>query len=191
MGMWRPTGALATARYIGHTATLLPSGKVLVAGGIAWERDTSEWNTLASAEVYDPATGTWSPTGALATARIWHTATLLPSGKVLVTGGYGSGGGTLASAEVYDLATGTWSPTSAPTTARGGHPATLLPDGKVLVAGGEGPSGSLASAEVYQAAPGCSLRPTAPPSTTRSAATALTPAARQGASVTSGGGEIF
>ena len=69
-----------TARY-DHTATLLPSGKVLVAGG---------FNTMAplsSAELYDPTTGTWAPTGSMTDARAFYTATLLPSGKVLVAGG--------------------------------------------------------------------------------------------------------
>ncbi|HEY0092852.1 MAG TPA: kelch repeat-containing protein, partial [Archangium sp.] len=135
------TGALANARSF-HTATLLPSGKVLVTGG---------WNSggdLASAEVYDPGTGAWSPTGALANARSFHTATLLPSGKVLVTGGEGSGGD-LASAEVYDLGTGAWNPTGALANARRDHTATLLPSGKVLVTGGWNSGGDLASAEVY------------------------------------------
>ena len=79
---WTATGSLGTARD-GHTATLLPSGKVLVAGG-RYDRAT-----LSSAELYDPATGTWTATGSLGTARYDHTATLLPSGKVLVAGGYG------------------------------------------------------------------------------------------------------
>ena len=93
------TGSLATARYA-HTATLLPNGKVLVAGG---------WNgvTLASGEVYDPANGTWTATHNLATARFNHTATLLPNGKVLVVGGSNSDGYSLASAELYDPASGT------------------------------------------------------------------------------------
>src|SRR6266480_2125005 len=74
------TGSLATARFA-YTATLLPNGKVLVAGG-------SDSNSiLARAELYDPASGTWSATGSLATARAYHTATLLPNGKVLVAGG--------------------------------------------------------------------------------------------------------
>ena len=102
-GVWSPTGSLTTARYY-HTATLLPNGKVLVAGGYHGTSD----GPLASAELYDPATGTWSATGSLGTARIYHTATLLPNGKVLVAGGVASSG-SLASAELYDPATGTWS----------------------------------------------------------------------------------
>jgi hypothetical protein len=98
---WSAAGSLTTARYI-HTATLLLSGQVLVAGG----SDGSA--ALASAELYDPATNTWSATGSLATARDQHTATLLPSGQVLVAGGAGNSAA-LASAERYDLATNTWS----------------------------------------------------------------------------------
>ena len=79
-GTWTATGSLATARFR-HTATLLPNGKVLVAGGY----DIGSY--LASAELYDPASGTWTATGSLATARYAHTATLLPNGKVLVAGG--------------------------------------------------------------------------------------------------------
>ena len=95
---WGTAASMATARQ-NHTTTLLPSGKVLVAGGYGNNGD------LASAELYDPATGAWSSAGNLTTARYAHTATLLPSGKVLVAGGYGSNG-YLASAELYLLRSG-------------------------------------------------------------------------------------
>ena len=95
----RTIGSLTTARYV-HTAALLPTGKVLVAGG-AGPGDAP----LGSAELYDPASLTWAATGSLATGRYLHTATLLPSGKVLVAGGLGTSG-YLASAEVYDVGLG-------------------------------------------------------------------------------------
>lgn len=131
-----------------HTATVLPGGKLLVVGG------RSAMGSLATAEVYDPATRTWSSTGSLAQARTGHTATLLNNGKVLVTGGRATAG-PLASAEVYNPATGTWSPTSALSEARSDHVATLLSDGKVLVAGGKDSMGAaLASAKLYDPATG-------------------------------------
>jgi hypothetical protein len=148
---WSPTEPMGTARFAGHTATLLPNGQVLVAGGFDWERP-DKYRYLSSAELYDPATGTWSPTGAMRTARYDHTATLLPNGKVLFAGESGDGGD-LSSAELYDPTTGTWSPTGAMGTARKNHTATLLAFGQVLVAGGW-TGGMLSSAELYDAATG-------------------------------------
>jgi Kelch motif len=150
------TGSLGNERD-SHTATLLPNSKVLVAGGY-------DGNSLASAELYDPASGTWTATGSLATARYAHTATLLQNGKVLVAGGYGSGGST-PSAELYDPVTGTWTATGGLATARYVHTATLLQNGKVLVAGGSNSGGYLVSAELYD--PGTPTpTPTATPTPT-------------------------
>jgi len=125
-----------------HTATLLPSGEVLLAGGHG-----SDVNSLvaggsgdARAELYDPATGTWSVTDSLRSSRKWHTATLLPSGKVLVTGGESVARVSFASAELYDPATGTWSDAGSMLIARRYHTATLLPTWEVVVVGGFGGS---------------------------------------------------
>src|SRR2546422_922359 len=90
-----PTRGMAPARYY-HTATPLPHGRVPVAGGYGGG------SFLASAEIYDPASGTWSPTGSMATARYYHTATSLPGGRVLVAGGFNGSFGVVASAEIYD-----------------------------------------------------------------------------------------
>jgi len=95
--------------------------------------------------------GTWSITGSMATAREYHSATLLRNGKVLVAGGRGSSGN-LSSAELYDPTSGSWSSTGSMATGRAEHSATLLPGGKVLVAGGYANGSSiLASAELYNA----------------------------------------
>src|SRR6266568_4462310 len=152
---WTSTGSMATARHY-HTATLLDSGKVLVAGGVpASSAYTGTW--LASAELYDPATGTWSATGSLATSRTDHTATLLPSGKVLVVGGSTrdyTGDHVLANAELYDPATGTWSATGSLVMAQAhwGDTATLLDSGQVLIAGGHEFDGTNDGAELYDPA---------------------------------------
>jgi len=144
-GTWSYPGSLAYARY-GHTATLLPNGKVLAAGGSYFDSLTGTI-ILTSAEVFNPLTGTWSATSSLGTGRSGHTATLLTNGKVLVAGGQGTNGSMLAGAELYDPATGNWTLTGSLGTAQSGHTATLLPNGKVLVVGGT-------AAELYNPATG-------------------------------------
>jgi hypothetical protein len=138
-GTWSPTGAMETARYE-HTATLLRDGKVLVTGGIV-AGDAAD-DQVPFAELYDPASGTWTLTGAMATDRAYHTATLLPDGKVLVAGGEQDGSPDGPFAELYDPINGTWTAAGTMITLRGARTATLLPDGKVLVTGGS-------SAELY------------------------------------------
>jgi N-acetylneuraminic acid mutarotase len=140
---------MATARAW-HTATLLASGRVLVAGG----HEVGGRVAFSSAEIFDPAdgTGSWSATGSMVSARAWHTATLLASGKVLIAGGHEVGGvAALGTAEIYDPTTGSWAPAGSMGNPRAWHTATLLIDGKVLVAGGSRGGGDLFSttAEIY------------------------------------------
>jgi len=144
-GAFKPIGDMSAPRG-GHTATFLANGKVLIAGGTL---GSAAGDGLTRAELFDPATATFSATGEMVTARRGHTATLLTDGRVLIAGGFlGSSNTLLASAELYDPATGTFTATGSMLTARGLHTATLLYDGTVLVAGGD------YTAELYDPATG-------------------------------------
>jgi Bacterial Ig-like domain (group 2)/Galactose oxidase, central domain len=139
-GSFAPTGSMSEARGA-HTATLLSTGKVLIVGGGNTGGDEPPFagDGSAKAEVYDPATGTFTPTAKLSTARIGQTATLLLDGKVLIAGGVtsdSSGPLATATAELYDPLTGAFTVVGTMTAPRAGHTATLLPDGKVLITGG-------------------------------------------------------
>ncbi|HEY6769343.1 MAG TPA: kelch repeat-containing protein [Candidatus Sulfotelmatobacter sp.] len=132
----------------GHTATLLPDGRVLIAGGMRRNQDF-----YRSAEVYDPQTGKFQRAGEMSIARVGHIAVLLRSGKVLVAGGW-VGHGSTDSAELYDRTTGKFAVIGKMTARRGEPRATLLANGDVLITGGDGhdgPDGSLASAEIFHA----------------------------------------
>jgi hypothetical protein len=133
----------------GHTATLLPDGKVLITGGMRRNQDFYK-----SAELYDPAIGKFQTTGEMHERRVGHIAVLLRSGKVLIAGGW-VGRDSTDSAELYDPATGKFSPIAKLTARRGEPRATMLANGDVLITGGsdhDGPNGNLASAEIFHAA---------------------------------------
>jgi hypothetical protein len=125
----------------------LPDGTVLVVAGV------NQSAQVGDAEIYDPASGTWSSGGLLRVPRSEHSASLLPDGRVLVAGGR-DGLGALDGAEIYDPASGAWSRTGSLNVARANHVAVLLPGGKVLVAGGIAAGRTLTSAEVYDPALG-------------------------------------
>lgn len=149
-----PHGSLVSAPAMSasraaHTATAVPDGRVLIAGGFV------EKGAATGAEVYEPDTGRFSPLPPMTTTRHSHTATLLADGRVLIAGGYGERTTTLATAEVFDPATNTFAPTGSLLAARADHIAVLLENGKVLIAGGLGPGWEfLSSAELYDPAAG-------------------------------------
>ncbi len=132
----------------GHSATLLPDGKVMIAGGMRRNQDFYK-----STELYDPATGKFERSGDMTMARVGQAAVLLPSGKVLIAGGW-IGHGCTDSAELYDPATRQFTTIARMTTRRGRPSATLLPDGDILIAGGgdHDSPGGISSAELFHSA---------------------------------------
>jgi hypothetical protein len=145
---WTPTNPLQAPRG-SHSATRLPNGRVLVAGGTDFFGGNSD-PTLTSAEIYDPVAGSWISTGSMNQPRQSHSATLLPSGRVLVAGGVNYFGANFpTSAELFDPASGRWSPTFPLTSGRSEHFTALLPNGKVLVAGGFNDSDTGVSTELF------------------------------------------
>jgi hypothetical protein len=140
-------GPMNAVRYHA-TATLLQDGTVLIAGG-----DIGDNAGLTSAEIYNPATGTFTATtGSMSTRRTTQTATLLSNGTVLIAGGQGNYSGQVAwnTAETYNPSTQKFTLVGNMTTTRCQHTATLLTDGTVLLAGGQNTSGTtLSSAEIY------------------------------------------
>lgn len=149
-GTWTATGDMSVVRG-DFTATLLTNGSVLVVGGLDHNGGGVEW---ASAELYDPVSGSWTATGTMGEARYGHTASLLRDGRVLVAGGVNTSlsgvNGPLASAELYDPGSGSWSPTANLVEARGAVTATVLSNGTVLVTGGfDFDATPLTTAELY------------------------------------------
>ncbi len=152
-------GAEMTTPRMGFSATLLLSGKVLIAGGL-----DNNGSVLGSAELYDPATGKFAAVGnSMNDHRVFHGATLMPDGKVLITGGATNlFGDTTNSADVYDPAANSFAPTgTAMDHQRAAHSSTLLKAGplagKVMIAGGGGGSSIFlkdSSAEIYDPASG-------------------------------------
>lgn len=165
-GTWSGAGQMSSPRFE-HSATQLPDGRVLMAGGSGPVGDGAELGPLRSTEIYDPAADAFVTAGQMAEGRTNHAAALLDDGSVLVAGGAGGDNAdvSLASVEVLNPRQGGWATVASLAEARTGHTATRLDDGRVLVAGGEsarrGSRRSLASAEVFepQATSGGEWRP--------------------------------
>jgi len=158
-GTWQTVGSLAYPRA-DHRAVRLADGRVLVCGGF---NDGAFFGALSTAEIFSPASGTWSPAASMAAGRYFHSATLLADGRVMVAGGAGPAG-SLGSVEIW-TPDGSWSPAASFGTSRVYHGAALLTDGRVLVAGGQHDEPpvqtSLALAQIYD--PVAGTWTTAPP----------------------------
>ncbi len=138
-------GNLRTARAV-HSATLLPDGRVLLAGGAAG----LTVNSTSNAEIYSPSNGSFANTGSLLEAKAAHTAVVLASSEVLVSGGFsGNLSAPTATSSCQLFSGASWTVSGALNTARGAHTATRLPNGTVLVLGGADDVGALFSGEIY------------------------------------------
>jgi N-acetylneuraminic acid mutarotase len=130
LNTWTVQANLLSARVY-HTATLLSAGKVLVIGGLNHQKG---FNSLNTVEIYDPTLNKWILKAPMTIARHHHAATVLNSGKVIVTGGEDAQGA-LSSVEIYDPALNTWSIKKPMNKVRSSHTTTLMNNGKVLVIG--------------------------------------------------------
>ncbi|WP_406624077.1 IPTL-CTERM sorting domain-containing protein [Acidovorax sp. SDU_ACID1] len=157
---YRPDSASAPAAWLGaaalpaprsyHTQTLLPNGRVLVAGGWALVQPPNVTELSKATLLYDESTDAWTDAAPMQIGRYRHTATLLPDGSVLVAGGTSMA--SPGAAETYDPSTNQWQATGSMNTPRIGHTATLLPDGRVMVAGGINGPDTFATVEFYDPA---------------------------------------
>jgi hypothetical protein len=147
--LFSATGSMATARFQ-HTATVLPSGLVVIAGGQTLDTVHAQYVLTSSIEIYDPASGIFSPGGSLMAARASHTATLLGNGQILFTGGMDATGTPLKSAELYTPSAHASSAVSDMAVSRVLHTATALEDGEVVIIGGASGSAVLTSAEIFK-----------------------------------------
>lgn len=141
--IWTSPPSMITARC-NHTATLLPNGKVLFAGGSL--NGPNPWNAV---EIYDPATNSFAAAAPMNDSRQYHTATLLQDGRVLVAGGSTSNNISLKDAEIYDPATNTWTNTPRMNFTHHRHAADILPNGQVVVVGGDSSFGTSSQLERY------------------------------------------
>jgi hypothetical protein len=138
------------SRRVGHSATLLPNGKVLIAGGLAGRVFEGGPGVVASTELFDPATGSFTAGPSMSAPRSGHAAVLLANRTVLIVGGADQDERILASAEIYDPVSNRFTPTASMHTARIARPAVLLRDGRVLVTGGgNGRGPAMSSAEIF------------------------------------------
>lgn len=151
-GQFSSTAGMMTDSRQSHTASLLQNGTVLLAGGVDNSGLAGSGDSLATAELYDPATGTFTATGSMAVMRSQHSSTPLFDGEVLVAGGllnFTLDGSITNTAEIYDPNTGRFTMAGNLVHAVYNHTATLLKDGHVLIAGGSDVTGPSAAAELY------------------------------------------
>ena len=185
-GSWSFTGTMATGRAF-HASALLPNGKVLVTGGATTYGSTT---ATVTAELYDPATATWSSAANMGMARYSHTITALNYGVVsLAAGGYASGtSNPMSSTETYDANSNAWTPAPVMSNARASHRAVVLPNSQVLLAGGFVDSSNTvtASADLFDQANRSLFATTAMPQA--AASFSITPAGAVGTSLTLGAG---